>query len=438
MKVQQFTRVLFVGIVALLAACGAPSGATLPTPPTSTTILPTQPASRTPTDSPASTSTLPSVADKPNDTTQARLRINQCVHNGPSVDVLVDGKVAVSGGMPLADISPHATTAYVYLPPGTFNVAVVPTGKDSAQALLGPVTVPVTAGHRYTLVVLGQADDAQHTSLLIDETAAYQRAGAAPDRRGRITINNLKGAPGITFTVNGVAGNDAPYGGFSAGTWPAENLESFAFTVSGAPDKVIDSGGPLVLSDFIAPSVDVLDCWGGTYPGNLESDYTTQGSPVTSMLDPIAFLESFHDRGLKASDGRAVAFDTLLAALRQTGLDKQLTMGGPYLLLVPTDAAFAALPQAQRDALLSDAESLADLLHAHIVEGYYPPGSLASTPGGDIDRTVTNMLGAPLVLRGSDPLMVNGDNVLSVMEPTMVANGTRVMGISKLILPAAK
>ena len=124
--------------------------------------------------------------------------------------------------------------------------------------------------------------------------------------------------------------------------------------------------------------------------------------------------------------------------MRQTGLDKQLTTDGPYLLFAPTDAAFAALSQARREALLADPKALADFLHAYIVEGYYPPGSLARKPGGDIDRTVTNMLGAPLVLRGhNDQLFVNG-NSKGRASITMVANGTRVMGLSNLILPALK
>ena len=347
MKIHQFARALLVSVIALVTACGAPGTATLPTPPTSTTIPPTPPVSLTPTYSPAPTPTPLSEADKPNDTTQARLRINQCVSDAPPVDVLVNGKVVVSGGMPFTNIAPFSTTGYMYLQPGTFSVAVVPTGGEIAQALLDPVDVPVVAGHRYTLAVMGQPEDADHTSLLIDETEAYQRAGAAPDRGGHLTINNAKGVPGITFTLNGVAGKDAPYGGFAADTWPAENNEGFAFTVSGAPGKVLDRGGP---AGYIGPSVDSLACWGGTYPDKLG----VQGSAPTSMLDLIAFLEGFHDRGLKWTDGSVVSFGTLLAALRQTGLDKQLTTGSPYLVFAPTDAAFAALPKAERDALLAD------------------------------------------------------------------------------------
>ena len=81
-----------------------------------------------------------------------------------------------------------------------------------------------------------------------------------------------------------------------------------------------------------------------------------------------------------------------------------LANGGPYLLFAPTDAAFAALPKDQRDALLADPQALGDLLRSHIVEGYYPPRSLSPNPADTgINRTVTNLLGAPLAL------LKNGD-----------------------------
>jgi hypothetical protein len=51
----------------------------------------------------------------------------------------------------------------------------------------------------------------------------------------------------------------------------------------------------------------------------------------------------------------------------------------------PTDAAFAAVPAAQRQARLADRPAVADMVRAHVVPGYYPPGSLGK---GGFNRTV--------------------------------------------------
>jgi hypothetical protein len=110
------------------------------------------------------------------------------------VDVLVNGKLAVNSGMPQSNLGEREASGYLYLARGTYNIAVVPTSMGIDEALLGPLDVPVVAGHRYTVVVLGQVDEASHTPLVIDETAAYQQAGVAPSSVGQISVNNVRGA----------------------------------------------------------------------------------------------------------------------------------------------------------------------------------------------------------------------------------------------------
>lgn len=68
------------------------------------------------------------IADTPNDATQGRLRINQCVAGAPPVDAYVNGQQAVNGGVPQT-LGPTATSGYLYLPAGTYSVALAPTGQ---------------------------------------------------------------------------------------------------------------------------------------------------------------------------------------------------------------------------------------------------------------------------------------------------------------------
>jgi uncharacterized surface protein with fasciclin (FAS1) repeats len=370
--------------------------------------------------------------DAPNDTTQARLRVSQCVYVVPDMDVYLNGTVPVVADAPLSHLGAGNASRYEYLEPGTYPLAVVPTGQDLSKALLGPLDVPVAAGHRYTVVVLGQKDDASHQALVIDETAAYQAIGAQPTDAAHISVNNIKGVPGIDVSVSGVVRDaNVPYGGFKAAVWPAGPFNGLAIGVHGGP---ADALGGFDGVGYDTPGLDFLDCFGGSYPGTPGVDNNSNSSASTSSLNILDFLQINTDVALR-NGGQAASYSTFLAAVKTAGLSDMLVHGGPYLLLVPTDEAFAALPKDQLAALLADPKALADLLRSHVVAGYYPPGVLGQ---GGFDRTVTNLLGAKLGLTGGGQLIVNGDAVAGGGDYAMVANGTRLFWINKLLAaPAA-
>jgi Tol biopolymer transport system component/uncharacterized surface protein with fasciclin (FAS1) repeats len=378
--------------------------------PTATVVLTTAPTA-------VPTSNIPTVEPDSlttNDATQARLRVSQCVPNEPDVDVYMNGKVPVTADVPLS-VAAGDVSRYEYLPPGTVSLAVVPHGMAINQALLASQDLSLEAGHRYTLVVLGQPEEPTHQSLLIDETDAYQKAGATPSSFGHITVNNVKDAATLSFLQDGGGEKDVPYGGFAASVLP-EKFKDFTLEINGKPGENIFSGTNPAGNDFI-------DCFFGSAPS-----YDSHSSANTSGLNAIDYLQ-----GLSAESARiggVPSFATFLAAAKTAGLTDLLTTGGPYLLFAPTDAAFAALPKDQLDALLADPNAL----RAYIVEGYYPTYTLGQ---GTFDRTVTNLLGEPLVLLGNaDDFSINGVNV-RLMDFTMAANGTRVLMIKKLMTPAA-
>lgn len=352
-----------------------------------------------------------------NDETHARLRVNYCVFDGPNVDIFVNGEVAVNGGVPQTSIPALRSWGYLYLDPNTYSLAVVPTGKELSQALMGPVDVTVEAGHRYTVVVLGQADEATHQPLVIDETAAYQDIGAKPTDAGHITVNNVKGSGGVTFTLDGVVREEnVPYGEFQTAHWPTETYTGLELAISNAAGEVVVTDG-FSGEGGSSAGHDWIDCVGGTL-GAVGEDWFNESSFGTSTLSAVDFLEI---RG---------GFNTYLSALETTGLTETLANGKPHLLYAPTDDAFAALPKDQLDALMSDPQAMAELLRYHIVEGYYPYGTLPSfiTPG---QRIVTNLQGTDLELH--DDGTINGIAVEG--EGFMVRNGIRVNTIGQVLLP---
>ena len=371
-------------------------------------------------------------AAPPNDARQARLRVSQCVLGGPAVDVYVNGQVAVSGGVPLTNVGALLWTGYLYLAPGTYSVALVPTGQGLDHAVRGPLDVTAVAGHRYSLVALGQADEASHPPLLIDETTAYQAIGGAPpdDRHfGYITVNNIKGTASVDVALGAVVVEPGvDYGGFKAALVPSF-VKGIGMTLAEAPHEVLFQDDSNI---YNPPGTDFIDCWGGHYPGEIGQDFDAHSAPYTTALDTASLLQKLSDDA--GNGGQSPSFNTFLAALQTTGLRDLLTTGGPYMLFPPSDEAFAALPPDQRAELLSDPRTLATVLRSFIVAGYYPPGSLMGGPY-HAHRTATNLLGQPLALQSGNQFTINGEAVGNDGF-VMTANGSRIfVGISKVLMP---
>lgn len=371
----------------------------------------------------------PVVPVTPNDATEARLRLAPLVFGGPHMDLFVNGTVAVNGGQEQVNIPDGYITAYLFLMPGTYSVAVAPTGTGLANAILGPLDVTLVAGHRYTLAMLGQATDKQFTSLVIDETEVLQKARTSADQNILFVVNNLVGAKTIDFAEDGIGPQGVMFGEFDAAPIPVGRHNNLTITANGDPKASIDGG--LYDRDGELPSSDSMIGLMGNFTGIIGNSFDVAESAPTSELNMIEFLQGFNEVDFE-SNGKAVTFNTFLSTIKTAGLTDLFTSGKPLLVLVPTDAAFAALPKATLDALMADPKAMVDLVYNHVVEEYVPRGSLATTPGGYFDRTFTNMLGAQITIGFA--YSVNGIDV-GGMDSIFIANGTQVHPITKALLP---
>jgi uncharacterized surface protein with fasciclin (FAS1) repeats len=370
--------------------------------------------------------------EKPNDATQGRLRVSNCTVGGPGVNVYIDGEIAVNGGRQMTNIANRSVSGYIYLQPGTYSVALAKPGTSLDNALLSPLDVTVEAGHRYTVVAMGKATDPERKALVIDETAAYEAADLSPGSIRHIWVNNVSGSEGVSFRWEG-AGEVAAYGEYVVAAAP-EIFSDFQVVTTGPGEPVVEDVG----AGTNIPGAEWFDCFLGVYP-NLEHQISSQYGSELTALDLLTLQSAFRATLEAQGNERSRSFTsygTFLDALERTGLDELLASGGPFLLLAPTDVAFTNLPKEQLDALLGDTEALEALLRGHIVEGYFPSGTMGPS-GGGFGRTVTNLRGEQLTLTGNDEGLNINDQPIGPTGVFIVANGTRVMPINTLLLPEA-
>lgn len=417
--------VLLIALLALSACAsndgGAASATSLPVPTATSIAIPEAtitpaPAGETPEQH------FEGLSSGLDNATQARVRVVSLVMGAPNMDVYVNGMPAINGGVAQENLNSGIFSGWLYVTPGTYSIALVPHGGTLDQALFAPTDVTVEAGHRYTVAAMGQTADNDVHPMVVDETAMEAGLGASITDNIAIDINNMKGADSIIEQAYGqTAADNIKYGEAlpwitASGTPPLKTLAS-----KGGTSEVLweDDGYG------VEPGISVVLPYFGPFPAD-NYDSIGNASQGTSELNVVDFLAGFAGRDVKI-DGHPATFNTLLELVDKAGLRDQLVNSGPYFLLAPTDAAFEALPQAERDALLNDPQAVMNLLNAHMVDGYFPRGSLYGGIADYADRTLTSNFGKPLVFEGDS---LNG-------RPTgpnyTVGNGNRVTIVYDLL-----
>lgn len=123
----------------------------------------------------------------------------------------------------------------------------------------------------------------------------------------------------------------------------------------------------------------------------------------------------------------AGSFNTLVAAVQAAGLVETLSSEGPFTVFAPTDEAFAAIPEADLQALLADKEALTAVLTYHVVAGKVMASDVV---GLDSAETVNGQSVDIKVMDGK--VMIDGAEV--VTTDIEASNGV-IHVINKVILP---
>ena len=85
---------------------------------------------------------------------------------------------------------------------------------------------------------------------------------------------------------------------------------------------------------------------------------------ASALIASNAWAKDIVDTAVSAGQ-----FNTLATALKAAGLVDTLKGPGPFTVFAPTDAAFAKIPKADRDALLANKAKLTAVLTYHVVAG---------------------------------------------------------------------
>lgn len=125
------------------------------------------------------------------------------------------------------------------------------------------------------------------------------------------------------------------------------------------------------------------------------------------------------------------ALSTLVSAVSEAGLVDTLNSAGPFTIFAPTNDAFAAIPEADLNAILADEDLLASILTYHVVAGESLDAQELIDGG-----TVETVNGETLTIATSgDSVTINGVAMV-VCGNVATANGT-VHIIDAVLVPSA-
>lgn len=120
------------------------------------------------------------------------------------------------------------------------------------------------------------------------------------------------------------------------------------------------------------------------------------------------------------------SFNTLIEAVKVTGLTDTLQGSGPFTIFAPTDEAFDKLPTGTIDKLLSDIPQLTKILTYHIVAG-----KVMSEDVIKLDKTTT-FEGSDLKIHNNGSLMV-GD--AAIVQSDLEADNGVIHVIDTVLIP---
>jgi uncharacterized surface protein with fasciclin (FAS1) repeats len=273
----------------------------------------------------------------------------------------------------------------------TLLAALETAGLTDALRAAGPFTVFAPSDAAFEALPPGALDELLADPDRLATVLQYhvlQGALPAADIASGMQAATLEGKP-LTFTRNGdILVNDA------------------AVIV---PDIVTSNGIIHVIDRVLLPPVADEQAEGAAVAAAAVTDAAPNGPTIADVLNE--------------NDNYSVVLKTVEIA----GLTDELAGPGAYTIFAPTDAAFDAVDEDARNALLDDPEALAAVLLSHVLLEAYSADQLPAL------GVATTAQGRLIVFKSrGDAVVVNN---ATVVEPDLVASNGIVHGIDKVLLP---
>jgi uncharacterized surface protein with fasciclin (FAS1) repeats len=327
----------------------------------------------------------------------------------------------------LTDFVFGTLTPYIDVQPGTYPVAITPTGTVT-PAITG--TANITGFVDFTLAAIGNGVQPLELAQLEDDNLTPPPAGQA-----RLRLTHF--AP-IAATIPATAvdvcvvGSTTPvaanfqYKQSAILNLPAGTYDTFVAAPGSSCATVLFDIPPFSLT---AGQIAYLYAVGDNT--NQPAGAVVQGLSLGTVirLPLVADQESLDIVQTAVAAGQ---FNTLAAALTAANLVEALQGPGPFTVFGPNDAAFDKIPQETLDALLADPSgALTQILLYHVVPGRIVSSQL--TPG----LKATTLQGEQLTFTqdAQSRWLVNG--VLIIAPDVLASNGV-IHVIDTVLTPAPR
>lgn len=338
--------------------------------------------------------------------------------NGDSIGLSLDGDNLLVNTVTVTAVDVEADNGVIHV----IDAVLIPPAEKGTPTM-NIVDTAVAAGDFGTLVAALQAAGLDAT--LADETQTYTVFAPTDAAFAMIDPDTLDLLLADTDVLSSVLLQHVVSGEVSSVT---------AYTLNGL-SATTASGADIPVA--INSELDTLTFGGATVTNT--DIYTTNG--VIHVIDMVVVADVELPSPPASIVDVAVAngsFNTLVAALQATGLDTVLDdPDATFTVFAPTDAAFGLLGQGTVNALLSDTDTLTDILLYHVIQGSAVLQDGALTVAQSEANKVEMANGAEAALSLANNTLFVNKSAVSLAD-VMADNGVIHVVDQVIIVPAAK
>lgn len=173
----------------------------------------------------------------------SHIRIAHFSPDAPLIDIFVNGELSDVTGLGFRDVS-----SWLALPADTYEVAIVPAGGTLAEAVFGPVSLPLTVDAWITAAAIGSLEaDTLAVALILEDYITPLEADTA-----RVTVfHGIEDAPAVDLRLadGTLLVPDIAFGSFASFDVPASSYDLQIVPAGATTPVVLDLTGTALEAD---------------------------------------------------------------------------------------------------------------------------------------------------------------------------------------------